>query len=661
MQMQFIRTLVTVNACLFSEFVRYRDYQLSFEDSSILNSYRFTDGFQRWASIPMTWNTVKLTTNDVSDVYWDKFDENRRVLGQTILPYDGDAVLPKTQDGTGFLGDMTFALRNNDFRGTFSYYFFPYYDNTKPSSFYRNPSHTSGSALMSHYLVKHPWLLPMTNQYNWKTESTTVLNGLSHISDCDIDTLHSSTIPYDEGSEYGCHYYAPFSTNFTGGYFEPYYAHVVYPFMDNDTNIPFCGTRDSYRRANVRPAYNSTHSHLYSCCTNYIDTIEDYTGITHSAFYHSPNLTQLYLPEPDLTSLPFITNSNTNITRLYSYNCSSAAGNANVPILRHKTETLTAAMKWYRGFKHLASSETLATSQYKQLITPGCYLNKESLMGNLMFSGWMPQFFTKSGLLQSNLPVRNLNYITALSIKKDNHDVSYSQSLRDFLQVSEQSIDLRYNSCPHIVYCNQSNDNTLDILPKFKVNILHINLLDNSIVEHHFKPQFYYKEFINELAYIDNNAPDVTQLALNWMYSTYPHTGHFEEFQFDELKPSIQPYWNKDKSVLSGYPDNINESQLTVDDDESKLVKYDKFGYARDRENYWLLPISNMYDNTLIDQYSETHSNPYTYSSISVEQWNWKMCGYTVNIDNLLDNTTATVKTTVNFLEGDTYFQDTIV
>lgn len=638
---------------VFSEFVRYNDYTLRFSGSNIIDSDTFHDSFYKWASIPLTWNTVGLTFTDVSDVYWDKFDDHRRHLEQTILPYNGDVTLPKSQNGIGFLGDMSYTLSHNDARGLFSYYFFPYYTKNKPLSFYSNPLHTTANHFMQHYLVKHPWLLPLTNRHDWASESDIIFNGLNSITECDTPSFHSNIIPYDEGSEYGCHYYAPFSTNFTGGYFEPYYAHVVYPFMNNDTNIPFCGSRDFYKRANVRPAYNSTHSHLYSCCTNYIENTNTTSGTTYSAFYHSPNLTQLYLPEPDLSSLPFIVRSNTTITKLYSYDCSDSAGNPNIPILRHRTETLTAAMKWYRGFKHLASSEELVNDQHTKLISTGCYLNKESLMGNLMFSGWLPQFFTKNGLLQSNLPIVHLNYITTLSAKKFGNDVPYAQALRDFLQVGEQSIDLHYNSCPHIVYCNQPTNNSLELLPKFKTDTLHLNLLDNSVIEHHFKPQFYYKEFINELVYTPNKNEhflDTTNVALNWMYSTYPHTGHFEEFQFDELKPSKQPYWNKNKR-LSGYPELINEVQLTVNDSEDKLVKYDKFGYIRQKQNYWLLPISNMYDNKLIQEYTEQNCNPYTLDNVSVEQWNWKICGNTINIDNVSNDNT------IQYLEGDTYFQ----
>lgn len=638
---------------VFSEFPTKQNYQLTTGSSTTLSSTSLI----RWATIPLTWNTVKLTKNDYTDSYWNNFISNRINLANTQLIYDGDVVLPNNQSGLGFIGDPAYSIRMNDFRGLFSYYFFPYYNDTLALAFYNNLDHQTGDALFSKYLVKHPWLLPVSKYHDWYTESNTVFNGMTNISECDVSTFHSNIIPYDEGSEYGCHYYAPFSTNFVGAYFEPYYAHVVYPFMNNDTSLPFCGTRLTYRKPNSRPSYNSTHSSLYSCCTNYVEPVNN-NAKTYSAFYHSPQLTQLYLPEPDLSEVPFLKNSNVTLTKLYSFNCSDASLRPNVPVIEHQTETLTAAMKWYRGFKHLCSSESQVIEDNNELISTGWYLDKASIMGNLLFSGWMPQFFTKNGLLTGNAGEPNLNLKMALATTRKTETESYLSKLRTFLEVAKQSIDLNYQSCPHVVYCKQSND-ALYLLDKFKVNANHINILNSDIDYYQFKPQFYYKEFMSDGGIHSNtNAtiPASAQFAASWIYSTYPHSGHFEEFQFDELSRSNQPYWNHN-NVLSAYPDldHLHEDQLTIiiDDEESNLVCYDKYGYARTKDNYWVLPISNIYDNDLITRYD--NKNPYTFENISVEQWNWKMCGPTCTIEDFLTNTHKWPD--IKFQEGDTYFQ----
>lgn len=642
---------------VFSEFPRYSNYKLKYITNNELDS-----SFSNWASASLTWNTTNLTTNVKNDIYWDQFDNNRHYLNSSFtLPYEaGDVTIPNINNGNGFLGDALYTVAHDDFRGLFSYYFFPYYSTTKPSSFFDNLAYPTiyNATLSKTYLIKHPWLLPLDDRYNWNMDWYSSFNNMNNVSECDISTMHSDIIPYDNGSKFGCHYYAPFSTNFVGSYFEPYYPHIIYPFMNNDTNIPFCGSRRVYNKANTRPAYNSTHSHLYSCCTNYLsgNLIQNKT---YSAFYHSPNLTQLSMSEPDLSNLPFISNSNSNITKLYSYNCSDSASNPNVPILAHRTETLTAAMKWYRGFKHLASNENLVVDKYTKLISPGCYLTKSSLMGNLMFSGWLPQFFTKSGLLQTNIETTHLNYIVAMSSKKSSDGSNYFEAINDFLAVHNQSINLEYNSSPHIVYCIQPNNETLQLLPKFKVTNPHLYLLADNGFEYHFKPQFYYKEFINEQPVFcgqtnDAALPMSVKLAANWMYSTYPHTGHFEEFEFDECKSADQPFWNKDLQ-LSAYPSKSGmiENQLTIDAQDDNLIRYDKYGYARSQDNYWLLPISNMYNNIMIDNYRRVNKNPYTYETISIEQWNWKMCGNTVNLNDLF----STNNPHITYLEGDTYFQ----
>lgn len=614
-----------------------------------------------WAKYSLTWNTVKSTADESDDTYWNEFFNNRQRLstpkppinaGTQILPNEGIPNLINT------IGDVVNSIYNGDFRNTYSYYFFPYYANNTQSAFYtKNMGNEAKRTDKIH--VVHPWLLPQERDFltrhhdsiQWLIESIIIgLNQLSKYSDFENydELLHY----YNLGSIYGCHYYTPFSTNFEGSYFEPYYAHVIYPFMSTE-KVPFCGSSQAYRctEKNNRPKYNATHSCLYSNCTNYFNTDEEFTFNTYSAYYHSPKLTQEIYAEPDLTSIPFVKAEHGAISYLYSYLCNDTPADNDV-LLRHHTQTLTAAMKWYRGFRSLKSQ-----GDESQLIDTGVYLNKPNIAGNLLFSGYLPQFCTKSGLLQTNDTKDNLNYRTVME------DPERIEDYKNFFdQGGPQVVELSFLSTPHVVYYNQTDDKMV-LLDKFYAKQPTINILNTNYET--FTPQFYYKEFINEPIPYQTTTDSVSSLPYNvknvgnWYYSTYPHTGHFEQFDFNDLHKSSQPYWNNTSAVFSQYPTKILEKQHWINIlDEDKLIVRDSNSDERNESNYWLLPISNMYNTSLIASYTATEDkNPYTYQNVSVEQWNWKMCGETINLDNWLNSTSINKQQQVKYLEGDTYFQ----
>lgn len=619
------------------------------------NPYDLAEQLYNWAHYSLTWNTVHSTQTYADDVYWSEFFNNRQKLLTAKPPINaGTMTLPVTgiPNNSTTLGDVRSSIHEGDFRGTFSYYFFPYYgSNNATLSFYRNAVFVPNWHTEYIHIV-HPWLLPQNrdfltrhvNQTSWTVDSAGVVANLTTYSD--YETEPTMVNIYNNGSKFGCHYYAPFSTNFCGGYLDPYYAHVVYPFMSS--GIPFCGSSQAYRCSSeiIHPDYNATHSCLYSNCTNYVETNSSHK--TYSAYYHSPSLTQELYAEPDLTSIPFVAQQ-PEISYLYSYMC-----NDNYVNLSHRTQTLTAAMKWYRGFRSLESASS--TTDLK-LITTGVYLNKANLAGNLLFSGYLPQFCTKSGLLDENDTYDNLNYRTVMD-RLDDFKTFFDQG-------GTQIVELKFLSTPHIIYHNELNDNTLMLLDKFYVNDPVTNIILD-VNETEFTPQFYYKEFINDPVPIQPTSPSGTtpynvSNARNWYYNTYPHTGHFEEFHFDNLSQASQPYWNyghTGNAVFGYYPENIAEPQHQVNLDDQLWITYDSNGKSRDKSNYWLLPISNMYNSTMISSYTAAQKNPYTYLNVSPEQWNWKMCGNTVNLNDLLvTNIYATRQAEVKYLEGDTYFQ----
>ena len=457
------------------------------------------------------------------------------------------------------------------------------------------------------------------------------------------------------GSMFGCHYYMSYSTNFIGSVFEPIYPHTIYPFMTTTSaggETPFCGSSDIYRKnkGKVHPSYNKTSSFLYSNCTNYVSyDVRTKLLNTVSAYYCSPNITQEHRPEPDLTNVPFLDKSKTPYWYSFKYNNSSTA---NVPTLLHRTYTLTPAMKWYRGFKNWGADENLTiggSSLHK--VSNGNYLTKSAIVGNLFFSGTFPQFVVKRGTLSSNYHHIDSG---AVVVHTDSYQTQYQylnseqgsklKPLFDNKQI--QTINLDYNILPHIVYYTYTSSDVLRLLPHIQLESTDSSLLNKNP---NFEPKFYYKEFIPN--YVTSGTP--------WTVSAYPHTGHFEQLDFDYLVKSNQPRWNAD-GWLSNYPNTVSQTIIKIDDDDSKYVKYDANGNTRyirqydlsnrfhTQGNIWTLPISNMY-NTLNIQ------NPYIRESLSCEVWNWKMCGPTINIKWFLDSLDR--KLQIRFEEGDTYFQ----
>lgn len=653
---------------VFNEFNHGDDYSVGFSNN---DAEGMAADVGKWASIPMSWNTVKLTYTNPNDTYWLDWINNRQSLGSVFGDFDINSGIEQQlpfddiSDQTIIL-DPKKAVVYGDFRGLFSYYFFPYGRTSSNLAWYKkvNPKPNTSEYIR----VTHPILLPravtpwIDDSRNWnRGENADVVQDILAASSYHkVGLLLNDYLMH--GSQFGAHYYAPGSTNFVGGYFEPYYAHVVYPFMSNETNIPFCGSSNPYTQGvveDVRPANNSTNSCLYSSCTNYVgDPI--LAGGTYSAYYHASRLTQELRPEPSL-KMPFVDSDSTGINYLYSYNLSDAADNPNIPLIEHSTRTLTAAMKWNRGFKMLRSEESHDDGEF-EIISNGVYLDKSSIAGNLLFSGYLPQSITKNRLLHPNTGTRLENYKMSMTLihRKDSlpdwyQKANLPKALLDMVESTNQVINLDFLSSPHIVYCKQPNKDTLERLGRFYVNEMDNDMMDGTKT---FLPSYYWKEFVNEplpstMKLDQNLIPHYVKNAWRWYADVYPHDGHFEEFIFDDLSKAAQPFWNHDLSVFPNYPVNYTQPQIHVELDRKKFVTSDSNGRPRAEENYWLLPISNIYNTQLINDYTAAGGNPYTYEHQSSETWNWKMCGYTIKIDDIL----ATQPKIVEYLEGDTYFQ----
>lgn len=674
----YIDWLQKINPAYFVDFINqnWEDFleNMHFADL-VTTDYELLRSLYSLSVLGTTLSTLRFANFTMTDdAFWNNYykyrtsyetDTNANVFGrlESLPKYNNtNKKLNKIYSDWYYSDVNTQHLHNfnGDLRGTFSYYFFPYNKhNNSDITFYKNHGKINDEPF-NDVVITHPWLLPSANITDYKFVNNSLPN-VNHYTELE---QFENKIGYFNGSKFGCHYYAPFSTNFIGAVFDPFYAHVTYPFMSDNTDTPFCGSHDVYRKGhdgNVRPAYNSTNSNLYSNCTNYIDYRKAPEYKTYSAYYHAPRLTQEYRAEPDLSDIPFLENS--NVTKLYSYDCSDSASTPFVPTLTHRTYTLTAAMKWYRGFKRISSSDSGWSTNW---VCNGNHLTKPSVMGDLLFSGYLPQLFTKNGLVTNFVPdtLFNINKVAQVESGPDNSGKigEFTFKMRDFLSNNElQTISLRYNPMPHIVYYNNSDSSdTLLLTDKFyttnsEPHKVVVNIADS------FEPQFYYKEFVNHYNFVDLNTgaavPWHVKIANNWNKSIYPHTGTWVQYDFNYLKKAEnkQPYWNKN-GILGSYPSTIAQHNLFVP--LKKFIARDSNGKLRDKNNYWLLSVCNLENTQLIERCESENKNPYTIDNISKEFWDWKMCGNVVELSDVLNATTLQdAENLVKFLEGDTYFQ----
>lgn len=458
-------------------------------------------------------------------------------------------------------------------------------------------------------------------------------------------------------SIYGSHYYAPFSTDFPNALFDPYYAHVIYPIMHTNNNIPFCGTSSIYKtEADSRPIYNYTSSVLYSNVTNYFD--KDIKFNTENHFINE---------DFEYITIPYLGDHHS----LQKY------GTDENDIIKYDTVSLTAATKWYRGWRNvLTDGREGDYSMISKGWTEDTY--EFSIFGNLVFSGYLPQLFTKSGYVTFGNHTKdfctNGNYYTEVN------------GFRSGAGGASQICTLDYLSSPHIVFCDKSVDRVKTIIPgrapalnsKSKFDFYYKDFVSNVQIRESYIPNTqlsvdnyhnsgddviyleepgsysplarYKRNVVSRQGYIDWYFPGLSWACSNYIY---PHTGNWVPIT-KEIAPDTHtgltafegsitqyPYWMRKNTI-----NNIQEIQTSY---------YIPTGVSDQLKNSYNLCIAD-YINT-----SYESASPYT---DNIEFYSWLPCGDSMLLDDIIARveydmsrtpTQFVPKATVNYLEGDTY------
>lgn len=499
------------------------------------------------------------------------------------------------------------------------------------------------------YYVKYygfpvrPWILPYdetTHNNAWTRDgSVTIVDDRSDIGENNF----SYTIGHP--SKYGCHTYMPFSTSFPHAAFDPYYAHALYPFMHTDSAIGFNTTSGETFNKNYftnRPNYNRTMSFLYSGVTNYID-IQNQPENTKQNYYNA-DVTAHNLFELD--------------TDYDLFNRDLYYGKPNIH-LEYSSQSLTAAMKWYRGFS------TLLNKDENKLACTGFALTKSNFIGNTAFSGLLPQLYTKHGNACSLRVRQSL-------VNKVGSDVEQEKIANVLFNETGLNIYLDYNLSPHLVFYTDRLDYTL---PQTNVDATYNQ-------NNKFKPEFYYKSFLNVFVNNDSISDNVFYGLMGHLiqpedgdnlrlatvyYSTigarrfiYPHTGTWHNIDLNvlsNLNYKSEPYWVY-KNNISNYNCNILDSRIQelIDSDKSEGFLSGKYKFShlpnRESKDYWFLNIANLINTNIVDP-------PYT---SNVSSYVWKECGKSKKIPTTEELESSSITSSTKYFvlyydEGDTYFQ----
>lgn len=513
-------------------------------------------------------------------------------------------------------------------------------------------------------IITMPMLLPIKDSSMWFSDFFK-----EHPNNYPIDMVNGAYAIYCMApSEYGGHYYSAFSTNFMHSVFEPWYLCAIYPFMHTNSEVSLIGTTKVYSEENPqmygRPSYNNTSTLLYSTVTNYFDEI---------TFNPTSRTTQGYYSQNEqigcnFSNLGWLSSSNGNITLRYDYKINSLES----PLyFNYKTTPLIAAMKWYRGFKSLKSSNP------EQLISNGVVLSYESFGGNVAFSGLRPQLFTKCGYIPTKY-FMGIGSPASSIAKRDIQDVTnmYDDFEDNLTESSRLISNFDIQTYPHIVFTSAGR--MISVLPEFTYDPLAdertqpINELDYS-VNVNFKSNLYYKHFVHPSDFegLDYNYLDFlvqsnpyAGAARGAYTSIYPHTGYWAAYNtITHHNYNGENYWqrnyndNHPNSHLINLP-YIQRQKINLGNRIGKhLMGYDENGNLRNIDNFWLLQIADLYNAQLEYEYSNSTlgNNPYTYEGIRADYWVWMPCGYSCRIDELTDPLVN--NRLLSFEEGDTYFQ----
>lgn len=501
-------------------------------------------------------------------------------------------------------------------------------------------------------------------------------------------------------NKYTSHYYFPYSTTFPHSVFDPYYACAIYPWMGTQ---PFYSYNSQDGITYKRSLYNSTCSILYSNVTNYVTPQIINTNI------------QLYDGEQNGSAqLTF-----DKIKWLKLTNHGDLILNYGVfeNAVSYTTTPLIAAMKWYRGFKNLNPQSNV----HENAAANGEILTLPAVRDNLAFSGMLPQLFTKCGYL----PLIRFVYTTLKELIPDVSRIAITTSWQNLyekyrsqiLQSVEDITIFNHHPAPHLIAISNSH---CDLLPDFQTTIPITNHLNNTTIGSstsitqiasrktqtswdysnaiRYQPEFYYKIYFNEFlqhylthpdefqlryrldnstSFIVSNEPHNNLSNIGPYFSIYPHTGDWKDVafpvltNFNRVELNQLAYWqyclNQNDSFVDVTRAHPRRNTIQVDLNDQQLLTYDEQGQKRLTENYWLLQLANVRNTQLEQEYGT--NNPYTYEGLSVGQWQWQPCGYSISLNELIYNTHTilpnsshiqreqVITNTVDFLEGDTYFQ----
>lgn len=440
-------------------------------------------------------------------------------------------------------------------------------------------------------------------------------------------------------SPYGSHAYSNSEVNFPHVAFDKRYSHIIYPFMDK--HQPLNGNTSLYHSPEVPvPELKRTTNLLYSKNTIYYSTLVN-SG-TRLASNINPNkyIYDEFEHAIDYDWLQDAFSSNTVLTYQGSFKTAT-------PFLYY-THHLVSALRWYKGFNTL-----------NKTLTPGILsiskpLNFKTFTDDVMFAGFLKPLYKKCGYMQ-NMGLEFTTTIEGAPVMtySDTED-EYDAFNVDYDTPTVSSLELNYLSTPHVVSSYKLANGAVVTLPKISVTGVTNNSINYNSTSSTWESSYYCKEFVKHEhsatgeivteTNLDEFTKEFTRQAL------YPHTGcwakiypdHSYGIQVDD-SGNTYPFWGADLDDEYHYA--IAQSEVFIE--EAQLLSQGI--RSIDLNTVGLLHIG---EYIKIDNFTTS-----PYDSSNVQLYDWMPCGESYQIDELLASLYLGKDASINFLEGDIYFQ----
>ena len=627
-----------------------------------------------------------LTTN-----YWAHGDPDNALPSNYYTSFSSD-IAGSADELNGYI--------NNNY--SIFYYFWPYTKNmavtnmanANNSNYYWyqddddiNPA-TDNMRMMVTY-PRNPWNV-YWNPYYYDSSlmpgvsGTEYVNGIPGLNPGDPPIVAPHPDLAIDPCEYGCHLYSPASMVFPNTLFEPMYLYGIYPMVSHEDgkslvfDIQCGGDNASITPNNFK--LHETHTLLYSNVTNYFTPLSENDIIyTNQEFYSNEQGRYPYIDYGIRTA--------SALRVLYNF---GQVDSATTSRLNLPTVSLIAATKWYKGFLGYDNNQIESNS----LSCIGNFLTGYTFVGDVAFSGLLPRLYLKSGRIRNMYLDKNNKQDSDIPIAKSTNNSDYFYVEKNMIltpgdndaliylkgllaEEDHRYVDFDHNPTDHIVFTSQYKEgNNRKILPpRFYID----SLIDDrepytyKNINYQYAymfPEYYYKAIVDGI--LPEHPEDVPcryDAAKMYHAFLYPHSVTWCPYPTQALRGNKQnnydgmPYWEyaqKDDIEHHGWAARSLNSQMSSYS-PSYIMKYDEHGNARDENNYWFLQIANVYNQSLRDLYNGpgvVNNNPYEYNSgVSVAIWDWKACGYSAKISDIL-NILGDGKETynVNYCEGDTFF-----